>query len=182
MTRSPRSKRNALPATSPAPSWSAKAKYTKEMAKMSITRKHLAKAARQFDLTCQLSQPAQTEVTHVTLTTPLKASDVAIYTNTNTSVPHNMHSSITGAQITQPDRWPEAKTNMIEINEHAAFNSPISTLVDLWVTRFGNEWVDLETVEEDEFFLIAYKRLRQMAQIEVHYLTDRARYVCRKPE
>ena len=41
---------------------------------------------------------------------------------------------------------------------------------------------EIETVEEDEFFLIAYKRLRQMAQIEMHYLTDRARYVCRKPE
>lgn len=78
--------------------------------------------------------------------------------------------------------WPEATTNMIELNEHEAFNTPVSVLVDLWVTRFGNEWVDLDIIEEDKFFLIAYKRLRQMAQIEMHYLTDRARYVCRKPE
>jgi hypothetical protein len=152
---------------------------------MSTTKNHSAKAALQRQVTFELNLPAQTEVTHVTLTTPSKVNDVStgyVYTTTNTSVPHNMHSSITGAQITQPDRWPEVKTNMIEINEHAAFNSPIPTLVDLWVTRFGNEWVDLETIEEDEFFSIAYKRLRQMAQIEVHYLTDRARYVCRKPE
>jgi hypothetical protein len=81
-----------------------------------------------------------------------------------------------------PDRWPHAQTNMAELNEHAAFKAPIAVLVDLWVTRFGNEWVDLETVEEDEFFLIVYKRLRQMAHLEMHYLTDRARYVCRKPE
>jgi hypothetical protein len=85
-------------------------------------------------------------------------------------------------KVKDQNLWPEVRTNMIELNEHAAFKAPISTLVDLWVTRFGNEWVDLETVEEDEFFLIAYKRLRQMAHLEMHYLTDRARYVCRKPE
>jgi len=92
-----------------------------------------------------------------------------------------MFQSITSARP-EPNRWPEAHTNMIEINEHSAFKAPISVLIDLWVTRFGNEWVDLETIEQDDFFSIAYKRLRQMAQIEMHYLTDRARYVCRKPE
>ena len=106
---------------------------------------------------------------------------VHVYTTGNTTMPHNMHSNITGMRLT-PDRTPEVHTNMVEINQHSAFKAPISVLVDLWITRYGNEWVDLETVEEDEFFLIAYRRLRQMAQIEVHYLTDRARYVCRKPE
>jgi len=100
-----------------------------------------------------------------------------------TGSPVSMYANITGAiKPPQPDKWPHAQTNMIEIKEHAAFTAPISVLVDLWVTRFGHEWVDLDVVEEDEFFLIAYKRLRQMAQIEMHYLTDRARYVCRKPE
>ena len=110
------------------------------------------------------------------LTTQSNLNNVAV----STSMLHN----ITGGvhNTTMPDRWPEVKTNMIEINEHAAFTAPVSVLVDLWVTRFGNEWVDIETVEEDVFFLIAYKRLRQMAHLEVHYLTDRARYVCRKPE
>lgn len=115
---------------------------------------------------------------HVTLTTPSSLS--------STVVPSNMFHNATGASVkptpAEPNRWPEARTNMIELNEHPAFTAPISVLIDLWVTRFGNEWVDLETIDEDEFFAIAYKRLRQMAQIEMHYLTDRARYVCRKPE
>jgi len=80
------------------------------------------------------------------------------------------------------NRWPEVQTNCIEIKEHEAFNTPINTLLDLWLTRFGNEWIDLEDIEKDEFFSIAYKRLKQMGELEQHYLTDRARYVCRKPE
>jgi len=161
MTKSQRSRRNALPATKPAPSWSAKEKYTKEMAKMLTIKQRLVEAERQFVLTCESSQPVTIEAMHVIQTTQLKGSS--------------------GVARDQ-NLWPEVRTNMIELNEHAAFKAPISTLVDLWVTRFGNEWVDLETVEEDEFFLIVYKRLRQMAHLEMHYLTDRARYVCRKPE
>ena len=80
------------------------------------------------------------------------------------------------------NRWPEVQTNCIEIKEHEAFNTPINTLLDLWLTRFGNELIDLEDIEKDEFFSIAYKRLKQMGELEQHYLTDRARYVCRKPE
>lgn len=87
--------------------------------------------------------------------------------------------AIRGDQITASN---EVLTNCIEIKEHDAFKTPISTLVDLWLTRFGNEWTDLEEIEKDEFFAIAYKRLKQMGELEQHYLTDRARYVCRKPE
>ena len=66
--------------------------------------------------------------------------------------------------------------------EHEAYETPVAMLIDLWVTRFGNEWVDLETIDNDEFFSKACKRLKQMGQLEIHYLTDRARYVCRKPK
>ena len=66
--------------------------------------------------------------------------------------------------------------------DHEAYNTPIENLINLWVTRFGNEWIDLVTVEDDEFFRLAYQRLKQMGELEVHYLTDRARYVCRRPE
>lgn len=66
--------------------------------------------------------------------------------------------------------------------ESEAFNAPIERLIDLWLTRYGNEWVDLETVENEEFFALAYKRLKSLGQLETHYLTDRARFVCRKPE
>jgi hypothetical protein len=142
-----------------------------------LTIKNLsAKAELLRQATYELSLPAQTGATHVMLTTPLRESEVAV----TTSMFHNITGGVHNPAV--PNRWPEVQTNMVEINEHAAFTAPISVLVDLWVTRFGNEWVDIETVEEDEFFLIAYKRLRQMAHLEVHYLTDRARYVCRKPE
>jgi len=143
---------------------------------MLTTKNPSAKAAPQRQVTCGLNLPAQTEATHATLTTQSNLNSVTV----SSSMLHNITGGVHNAAI--PDRWPEVKTNMIEINEHAAFTAPISVLVDLWVTRFGNEWVDIETVEEDVFFLIAYKRLRQMAHLEVHYLTDRARYVCRKPE
>lgn len=86
------------------------------------------------------------------------------------------------SQINQVNRWPEVQTNCIEIKEHEAFKTPVVTLLNLWLTRYGNEWIDLEDIEKDEFFAIAYKRLKQMGELEQHYLTDRARYVCRKPE
>jgi len=66
--------------------------------------------------------------------------------------------------------------------ESEAFTVPVSRLIDLWLVRFGNTWVDMTTLEEDVFFNNAFKRLKQLGEVEVHYLTDRARYVCRKPE
>jgi hypothetical protein len=66
--------------------------------------------------------------------------------------------------------------------EHEAYNVSVSSLIDLWVTRYGNEWIDLVDVEGDNFFRLAYRRLKQMGELETHYLTDRARYVCRRPE
>jgi len=63
-----------------------------------------------------------------------------------------------------------------------AFNVPVNRLIDVWVARFGNKWIDLETLEGDEFFSHAFKRLKQFGEVEVHFLTDRARYVCRMPE
>ena len=66
--------------------------------------------------------------------------------------------------------------------EHEAYNVSVESLIDLWVTRWGNEWIDLVDIEGDNFFRLAYRRLKQMGELETHYLTDRARYVCRRPE
>ena len=66
--------------------------------------------------------------------------------------------------------------------ESEAFNVPIDRLVNIWVMRFGHNWVELERIEEDAFFSLAFKRLKQLGEVEVHFLTDRARYVCRMPE
>ena len=64
-----------------------------------------------------------------------------------------------------------------------AFELPVNTMVDLWLARFGNDWVDLSEIENsDAFFYTVFTRLKQLSELEVHYLTDRARYVCRLPQ
>lgn len=116
-----------------------------------------------------------------------------VYTTNNTSgvyqpatstnhVVINNHS--TGEETARISKWGAIDSILRAMDlEKDVFKIPIDTLLNLWVTRFGNEWVDLETViDGDDFFMNAYKRLKQMGLLEQHYLTDRARYVCRKPE
>ena len=62
------------------------------------------------------------------------------------------------------------------------FAVPVDSLVDIWMLRFSNSWVNLDDIEADEFFKMAYVRLKSLGKLETHYLTDRAKYVCRKPE
>ena len=73
------------------------------------------------------------------------------------------------------------EVRMEDLNSDA-FKASVETLVNLWVTRFGNEWVEIDRIEDDKFFFAAYKRLRSLGMLETHYLTDRSRFVCRKPE
>lgn len=65
--------------------------------------------------------------------------------------------------------------------EMEVFNIPVYTLTNLWLAKYGNEWVALADLHDDEFFHYAYARLRSLGQLETHFLTDRAKYVCRKP-
>ena len=58
---------------------------------------------------------------------------------------------------------------------------PSDLLINLWVCRFGNDWVDTQDVAEDPFFVKVAQRLRAEGELEAHYLTDRARLMCRKP-
>lgn len=62
------------------------------------------------------------------------------------------------------------------------FQAPVAALVDLWVEKYGHAWVDVSEVEKDPFYGRAYARLKSLGALEVHYLTDRSKYVCRKPE
>lgn len=59
---------------------------------------------------------------------------------------------------------------------------PTERLIDLWVARWGHDWVDLLDVTEDSFFQDAYTRMKKEGELEVHFLTDRAKYVCRNPK
>ena len=124
------------------------------------------------------------------------------YAITNTAgPPANMHANITGrtsvtntnsgtvtivdsgVEVSRLNKYGQTDSlvTMVDL-EKDVFKIPIDTLINLWVTRFGNEWVDLETIDNDDFFVNAYKRLKQLGHLEQHYLTDRAKYVCRKPE
>jgi hypothetical protein len=122
------------------------------------------------------------------------------YAITNTAgPPASMHANITGSSFKNQSATITIRDNGVELGridkyghtesvltmidlEKDVFKIPIDTLINLWVTRFGNEWVDLETIDNDDFFVNAYKRLKQLGHLEQHYLTDRAKYVCRKPE
>jgi hypothetical protein len=145
------------------------------MEKMSIIRNPYLKEAQQQGAISASKALAQIDHLLEDQTTALNSYALRIGNGGTTATTSRITNSNT-------NRWPEVQTNCIEIKEHEAFNTPINTLLDLWLTRFGNEWIDLEDIEKDEFFSIAYKRLKQMGELEQHYLTDRARYVCRKPE
>ena len=79
---------------------------------------------------------------------------------------------------TRPDDTPVTEA-MLQAD---VFSVPVDSLIDIWTLRFGSTWVNLEDIETDEFFKMAYVRLKSLGKLEVHYLTDRSRYVCRKPE
>ena len=93
-----------------------------------------------------------------------------------------------GSQTTASNDWTLRAKRIVESEitiamlESEAFKIPVDRLVDLWITRFGHDWVELERIEEEEFFSLAFNRLKQLGEVEVHFLTDRARYVCRMPE
>jgi hypothetical protein len=76
-------------------------------------------------------------------------------------------------------------SNDVEVNmedlESLPFSTPIETLLNLWVARYGNEWVDVKDVLAEEFYGLTYKRLKAMGKLETHYLTNKSRFVCRKP-
>lgn len=61
------------------------------------------------------------------------------------------------------------------------FGMPVAALCDLWLVKHGNDWVDADTLMDDSFWALAYARLKSLGELEVHFLSDRSRYVCRKP-
>ena len=101
--------------------------------------------------------------------------------------PRGVYGSVTNVTSTtvsndiNPLRISQSYVSMSDLDSEV-FKASIEDLINLWVTRFGNEWIDLVDIEKEPFFTLAYQRLRQMGELEQHYLTDRSRYVCRRPE
>jgi hypothetical protein len=127
------------------------------MEKMSIINNPFQKAGQQIEAIYASNQHLTIEASNVNQTTAsndwtLKAKRV-------------VESEITSAML-----------------ENEAFKIPVDRLVNLWIARFGNDWVPMESIEEEEFFRLVFNRLKQLGEVEVHFLTDRARYVCRMPE
>jgi len=56
--------------------------------------------------------------------------------------------------------------------DHAVFKTPIETLINLWIAKYGNDWVDKETVMDDEFFEYTVLRLRSIGRLEEHTVWD----------
>ena len=62
------------------------------------------------------------------------------------------------------------------------YNIDPETLSNLWVVRFGKEWVGSDTVEDDEqveFWRHAANRLRELGYLEMHTLASSYRVVLR---
>lgn len=131
---------------------------------MSTTKNRFQKAAQQFEKIYASNLHQITGASSVNLITASNGSRVKIEGDA-LHVKLIVESEITTAML-----------------ESEAFNIPVNRLLDLWVARFGNKWVDLNEIENDEFFINAFKRLKQLGEVEVHFLTDRAQYVCRMPE
>lgn len=128
---------------------------------MSITNSPFQKAAQQIEAIYASNLHQTTGVSGVNLTTALSNSA----TINRVRLKHNLESEVTTAML-----------------DSEAFSIPVNRLIDLWVARYGNKWIDIAELENDEFFIAAFKRLKQLGEVEVHFLTDRARYVCRMPE
>jgi len=72
------------------------------------------------------------------------------------------------------------------LQEHELTTAPfymrIEDLVNLWLAKYGNEWVDVQEVMYDNYYKYVYARLKALGELEQHYLTDRSKFVCRKPD
>jgi hypothetical protein len=129
------------------------------MVKMSITSNPFQKAGQQIEATYALNQPP-----------PIGVTQGRVITASNS-----------GSGAFGPPRQSESVVHSLDLGNDV-FRLSVDELLNLWLARFGNEWIDVMVLEDDQFYKLAYQRLKQLGEVEVHFLTDRARFVCRKPE
>jgi len=56
--------------------------------------------------------------------------------------------------------------------QHDAMKAPLSSLVDMWVVRWGGEWVGEGYFQEDDFWRLALIRLVGANKLEKHNLAN----------
>ena len=63
--------------------------------------------------------------------------------------------------------------------KNPAWDASISTITDLWLAKFGNEWVSEDVLNNDTFFSIAATRLYKLNRLERHMVPDKFHSVYR---
>ena len=58
--------------------------------------------------------------------------------------------------------------------EHDALTLSLDQLSDLWLVKYGSNWVDFE--EQEEFYKYAAVRLSSTSKLEKHYVNNRVVY------
>lgn len=52
--------------------------------------------------------------------------------------------------------------------DHAVFKTPVEDLVNMWLAKYGSDWVNKQDVLNDEFYEWAAMRLRAVGRLEEH--------------
>ncbi len=66
-----------------------------------------------------------------------------------------------------------AWTHLTEADlSNEAFNTPVETLVNLWLARYGDAWIDKSTVLGEKFFEITAQRLIRLSRMEEYTVID----------
>jgi hypothetical protein len=63
--------------------------------------------------------------------------------------------------------------------DNPAWSASISTIVDTWLAKFGDKWVEESELESDTFFSIVATRLIQMNRLEKHNVPNKFQSVYR---
>lgn len=72
--------------------------------------------------------------------------------------------------ITQP--YGQFKVLTEKDLKHDGMKAPLSALVDMWIVRWGSEWVSETEFQEDDFWRIALVRLTGANKLEKHNLAN----------
>jgi hypothetical protein len=84
----------------------------------------------------------------------------------------------TGAYVLERAQIEQNPPNAFDPN-NPAWSSGISTLVDLWLAKFGDKWVEGSELEGDIFFSIIATRLLKINRLERHNVPNKFHEVYR---
>lgn len=75
---------------------------------------------------------------------------------------------IINAQQAAAAQQQEQKPLLVFDPDNPAWSESISTIVDLWLAKFGDKWVEEKDLLHDTFFAIVATRLLQTNRLEKH--------------